>query len=572
MKPISKQWRNCSRACALLVVVTLGACQPTKTVNSDLDAFTFVSPTTLGKIPDIKTISGLVMLAEAKLASGDAKMAISLYLEAAKQSRNPEVAERTAFLARQAGTDNQIQEALNRWREIDPDTHGPHEATFIYAAEYNQPELLQSSLTKLVNSKVDYRAHWIASFWLGLPKEKQQNSLKIMTQVATDSINGSLAMVVTEVKNRIDPSSGTEWLDAWIGLRSPPANVVLFRARLELPERRRAIAYLERFIEVSQDFNVRAQLARWYGLEGDNETARTILRGLIEDDGSRHQDLLTLSILELRSGSLDSAETHLKALLASEKYRSDAYYYLGELASKKEVYNLAIDRFLRVDKGELVIEARKQLANLALKSNDSRQADRWFSEARLLFPKFEVQLNIAEAQFRTANNRADEAIPVLTQALSQDPESIEILYTRALAFEQIDNIDGTEKDLRRILELKPNDPDALNALGYTLADRTDRYEEALSLIKAALQQKPESAAILDSMGWVLLKLGQLENAESYFTKAWGKSQDHEIAAHYGELLWRLGRPKDAREIWRIGYESNPESDKIRRTMKRLTNS
>ena len=169
MKPISKQWRNCSRACALLVLVTLGACQPTETVNSDLDTFTFVSPTTLEKKPDIKTISGLVMLAEAKLASGDAKMAVSLYLEAAKQSRNPEVAERTAFLARQAGTDNQIQEALSRWREIDPDSHGPHEATFIYAAEYNQPELLQSSLKKLVNSKVDYRSHSVSYTHLTLP-------------------------------------------------------------------------------------------------------------------------------------------------------------------------------------------------------------------------------------------------------------------------------------------------------------------------------------------------------------------------------------------------------------------
>ena len=512
------------------------------------------------------------MLAEAKLASDDAKTAVSLYLEAAKRSWNPQVAERAAFLARQAGTSNQIEEALNRWQKIDPNSHGPHEAAFIYAAEHDQPELLQSSLTKLVNSEADYRAHWLASFWLGLPKEKRQNSLKIMTRVAADSINGSLAMVVAEVKNRIDSSSGTEWLDAWIELRSPPANVVLFRSRLELPERKRAIAYLERFIDVSQDVNIRAQLARWHGLEGDNEKALTILRGLIEDDGRRHQDLLTLSILELRSGSLDPAERHLKALLASEQYRSDAYYYLGEIALIKELRKLAIDRFLRVDKGELVIEARKQLASLALKNNDSKQADRWFSEARLLFPNFEVRLNIAEAQFKTANNRAGEAIPQLTEALSQDPESIEILYTRALAFEQIDNIDATEKDLRRILELKPNDPDALNALGYTLADRTDRYDEALVLIKAALQQKPESAAILDSMGWVLLKLGQLKKAESYLTKAWGKSRDHEIAAHYGELLWRLGRPEDAREIWRIGYESNPESDKIRRTMKRLTNS
>ena len=555
-----------------MVLVTLVACQPIKTANSDLHTGKFASPKTLTKIPNVKTISGLVMLAEAKLASDDAKTAVSLYLEAAKQSRNPQVAERAAFLARQAGTSDQIEEALSRWQEIDPNSLGLDEATIIYAAEHDQPDLLQSSLTKLVNSEADYRAHWLASFWLGLPKEKQQNSLKIMARVARDSINGSLAMVVAEAKNRIDSSSGTEWLDAWIELRSPPANVVLFRSRLELPERRRAIDYLERFIEIGQDVNIRAQLARWHALEGDSEKALTILRSLIEDDRSRHQDLLTLSILELRSGGLDAAERHLKALLASEQYRSDAYYYLGELALKEELHNLAIDRFLRVDKGELIIEARKQLASLALKNNDSKQADRWFSESRLLFPNFELQLNIAEAQFRTANNRAVEAIPQLTEALSRDPESIEILYTRALAFEQLDNIDAAEKDLRKILELKPNDPDALNALGYTLADRTDRYDEALVLIKAALLQKPESAAILDSMGWVLLKLGQLESAESYFTKAWGKSRDHEIAAHYGELLWLLGRPEDAREIWRIGYESNPESDKIRRTMKRLTNS
>ena len=572
MKPISKQWRNCSRACALLVLVTLVACQPPKTLDSDLNTATFVSPATRWKAPDIKTIPGLVILAEAKLASGDAKTAVSLYLKAAKNSRNPNVAERAVFLARQAGTGTQIEEALNRWQEIDPNSLGLHEATVIYAAEYDQSNLLQMSLTKLMNSEVDYRAHWLASFWLGLSKERQKNFLEIITRVAMDSINGSLAMVVAEAKNRLISSSGTEWLDAWIGSRSPPANVVLFRSRLELPERKSAIAYLERFTEVNKDLNVRAQLARWHGLEGNNETARTILRSLIEDDSSRHQDLLTLSILELRSGSLNSAEKHLKVLLASEQYRSDAYYYLGQLALRKELHNLAIDRFLRVDRGELVIEARKQLASLALKSNDPEQADRWFSEARLLFPNFELQLNIAEAQFRTANNRASDAIPALTAALSGDPESVEILYTRALAFEQIDDIHRAEKDLQKILELKPNDPDALNALGYTLADRTDRYDEALVLIKAALQQKPESAAILDSMGWVLLKLGQLEKAESYFTKAWSKSKDHEIAAHYGELLWRLGRHRDAREIWGIGYESNPESDKIRRTIQRLTNS
>ena len=138
--------------------------------------------------------------------------------------------------------------------------------------------------------------------------------------------------------------------------------------------------------------------------------------------------------------------------------------------------------------------------------------------------------------------------------------------------EQLGDIDGAEIDLRKILDLKPNDPDAMNALGYTLADRTDRYQEALVLIEKALEQKPESAAILDSMGWVLLKLGRFEDAEPYFIKAWEKSKDHEIAAHYGELLWLLGRQQEAREIWEVGYESNPESDKIRATIQRLTHS
>ena len=170
-----------------------------------------------------------------------------------------------------------------------------------------------------------------------------------------------------------------------------------------------------------------------------------------------------------------------------------------------------------------------------MKQNTPDQALRWFSEARLLFPNFKHELYLAEAQFQTANRMADAAIPVLTEAFMREPDSVEILYTRALAYEQLDDITGAENDLRQILELKPNDPDALNALGYTLADRTDRHEEALSLIESALAQKPESAAILDSMGWVLLKLGRLDEAEPYFAKAWEMSQDHEIAAHYGEL-------------------------------------
>ena len=521
---------------------------------------------------EIQTPAGLILLAEAELTAGNIDQAIHLYSKAASKSTNPEVAERAAFLARQAGSDIQIEQALDRWKAINPDSRGALEASIIFNAERSRPDALEESLTRLFTLEPDYRAHWLASFWAGLEPNRQLALLNALTRVGSQSDNGSLAMVVTEAKNRVAEQTGTNWLDAWIKSHVPPANVVLFRSRLELPDRQRAIAFVERFTEVTSDLNVRAQLARWHGLEGNRETALSILRSVIEEDGNRYPDLLTLGLLEMQAGNLNTAEKHLKSLLASEQYRSNAYYHLGEVAIQNNQDDLAIDRFLRVDRSELVIEARKQLANLAIKQQTPDQAHRWFSEARLLFPNFKHELYLAEAQFQTANRMADAAIPVLTEALIREPESVEILYTRALAYEQLNDIGGAENDLRQILELKPNDPDALNALGYTLADRTDRYEEALSLIENALSQKPESAAILDSMGWVLLKLGRFDEAEPYFVKAWEMSQDHEIAAHYGELLWRLGQQQKARAIWDIGYESTPESDKIRDTIQRLTNS
>ncbi len=555
-----------------MVLLTLAGCQPAGTVMTK-DPTSGSSETTVTQPHrDIQTPSGLILLAEAELARGNADAALILYLRASKQSTNIEVAERAAFLARQVGSTEQIEDALTRWSIVDPESRGALEASLIFAAEKSRLETLEGSLTQLLTLEPEYRAHWFASFWAGLPSEQQNDFLNVLTRVASRFNNGSLAMVVTEAKNRTDPQSGTEWLDLWLSSHRPTANVLLFRARLELPDRTAAIRFIDQFPDVSSDLNIRAQLARWHGLEGNNEKALNILRSVINEDQSRYQDLLTLGLLEMQSDNFDTAEARLKALLASEQYRSNAYYHLGEVAVQKNQIDLAIDRFLRVERGELVVEARKQLANLAMRQDNPDQAQRWFSEARLLFPEFKHQLYLAEAQFQTANNMASNAIPVLTEALSREPESVEILYTRALAFEQLGDINGAEIDLRKILDLKPNDPDAMNALGYTLADRTDRYQEALALIEKALEQKPESAAILDSMGWVLLKLGRFEEAEPYFVKAWEKSKDHEIAAHYGELLWLLGRQQEAREIWEMGYESNPESDKIRATIQRLTHS
>ena len=180
-------------------------------------------------------------------------------------------------------------------------------------------------------------------------------------------------MVVTEAKNRMDAPSGTEWLDLWLSRNQPTASVVLFRARLELPDRRAAIGFVDQFPDVVSDLNIRAQLARWYGLEGDSDEALQILRDVINEDQSRYQDLLTLGLLEMQADNFEAAESRLKSLLASEQYRSNAYYHLGEVAVQRQQIDLAIDRFLRVERGELVIEARKKFVNLATGQNNPYQ-------------------------------------------------------------------------------------------------------------------------------------------------------------------------------------------------------
>ena len=568
------KWPNCNRASVLCVCLLLTACQTVPSTESvEADATPLVQPTqVMGSSYQPRTPAGLVLMAERALAENRTERAVTLYLQAAEQSEQSEVAERAAFLARQVGAPSQSARALTRWRQLDPNNQSALEASLIYAVEHGTAIEAQQSLGRLLTLDPDYQVHWIASFWASVDATKQTALTPRFQNLAELTGNGSLALVVTEIKNRNQPESGTAWLDQWMETHPAIPEVVLFRARLDLPDRTQAIARLNRFPEVLDDANVQSQQARWSGLVGDAVQARVLLRAALKTDPDRHQDRLTLALLEMQADRLEDAEMHLKTLLATERFRANAYYHLGELAKTKQEFDLAIDRFLRVDRGELIVEARKQLASLALTQEQPDQAIRWFDEARLLFPGLRPQLTLAEAQFQTTNGMAQDAIPVLSQALADDPDRRDVLYTRALAYEQMGDIPNAEADLRRILASDPEDADALNALGYTLADRTDRYDEALVLIEKALQKQPESPAILDSMGWVLFKLGRLEEALPYFERAWAIVQDHEIAAHYGEVLWSLGRTLEAQGIWELGYQSNPESDKIRSTIERLTNS
>ena len=180
-----------------------------------------------------------------------------------------------------------------------------------------------------------------------------------------------------------------------------------------------------------------------------------------------------------------------------------------------------------------------------------------------------MQLVMIEAQLLSDRGLEQEVLAFLDEVLVDQPENIDLLYFRAMTGERFDRLDVLEYDLRRILEIDPENADALNALGYTLTDRTDRHEEALLLIEEALALKPDEPAFIDSMGWVQYRLKNYEVAIEYLRRALSLFQNDEVAAHLGEVLWITGEKTEAREVWNKALELAPESEILQDVMRRF---
>ena len=200
------------------------------------------------------------------------------------------------------------------------------------------------------------------------------------------------------------------------------------------------------------------------------------------------------------------------------------------------------------------------------KTEEARQLLR---DTRGNTPSERTQLILAESQLLREAGRHNDAYIVLESALTKQPDNPEILYETALTAERIGKPDLLETHLKRLLELKPDHAHALNALGYSLADRNQRLDEAHDLITRALNLNPDDAFIMDSMGWVLYRQGKLDEALQTLERAYSLKADPEIAAHLGEVLWQLGRRDEARRILRDAAKKHPENEVLAGTLKKF---
>ena len=300
---------------------------------------------------------------------------------------------------------------------------------------------------------------------------------------------------------------------------------------------------------------------------GREEEARAVMR-----DMPQSPDVMLSRILfELAAKKRPAAEKLFTEFEATDYgdpqekafYQAQAAEALGRMQEAMELYG-------RVEHGDRAVAAAIRISELKAMEGDMEAARSELARLRTQHsPAIVEESWLAEARILREAGRREEAFEVLGQAMTSMPASISILYSHALLAADLGRVDVAEKDLRRVIAAQPENAAALNALGYTLADQTERYEEAEALIRQAYILQPGEASIIDSMGWVAYRLGRLGEAIEYLRKAWQLDKNPEIAAHLGEVLWAVGNQEAATAIWREAWERDSENPVLKETLERL---
>jgi tetratricopeptide (TPR) repeat protein len=279
-----------------------------------------------------------------------------------------------------------------------------------------------------------------------------------------------------------------------------------------------------------------------------------------------------LALLYIDQQLPDLAYPKLRGLIASKRFSHDALFHLGVITENKGEHSAALHYYARVTSGRHFLMAVSRSVSLISENYDLSSARLYLSRLRETIPDQAIPLFELEAQLLVKDKREKEAINLLTAGLSRNPENKSLLYARAMIAERQGNFDKMENDLRAIISQDPENASALNALGYSMVLHTKRFQEAYDLIYRAYLLQPNSAAIVDSMGWVLFKRGELKQALYYIKKAMTMMPDPEIAAHLGEIYWQMGDRDLARKAWAQGLKKSPNHKNIITTMYRLNAS
>ncbi len=294
----------------------------------------------------------------------------------------------------------------------------------------------------------------------------------------------------------------------------------------------------------------------------DYPAARAAFEVVIKQDPTNADARLAAALLAGQLGDRRTARAQLLKLAGDGKQADRAHFYLGKLADDIGDVKQALGWYARVSTGEHQTDALLRRAELLAKRGELDAGVALLAKAAPDAQDERMRLLLAQSDLLLNGGRAQQAESLINEALVQNPDNLDLLFARSMVLDKLNRQAEMEQDLRRILEIDPKNTNALNAWGYTLADRGERLDEAHTLISRALEQSPDNPYILDSLGWVLFRKGDLAGAEARLRQALSLLPDAEVYAHLVEVLHALGRTDDARKVLTEGLAKSPKDARL----------
>lgn len=512
----------------------------------------------------------------AEIASQRDQFDITLvnYIHQAQMTRDPAVILRAINAAQIAKDSEAIKELTLIWLEQEPDNISAHQIlAYQYSVDRAFPEAMDQ-IAKILELGGNTSVEALAISSSQASEDEKQELLELYTQLLEQfpdswEVRYSLALVHRNLKQC---DIAIEHLEQVIKTQPDFQQAYIVKANClsEVGNQEEALAYAEQSFNEFPENNALGRLYASLLIEkGDTQAAEDVFATLLDYYPDSANLALSHALLMLENKKVEEAKSAFETLTASPTHSSDAYYYLGRIAEQQDELEQAIKHYQNVTPSSHYNTAIERYVYLLSKQERMDEALEQLALLRQDQPKNAQKLWLIQYQLLNTFDKKDMALNGLNEALIQFPEDESLLYARAMHYDGTGDIELMEQDLQKIINMNPRNAIALNALGYTLADKTDRLEEALKLITVALALRPDNPAILDSMGWVMFKLGKNEEALALLSKAYINYPDGEVGAHLGEVLWAEGKKEEAKKVWNNSLRQQPNHPILRATLERL---
>lgn len=537
------------------------------------------------KLPNVQMTSAMMqqlLKAEMAFKNGDWQGPYLTMMSLAQQTRDPRLAKRAAEMALSAKQPDDALAAVKLWRDYAP---GSDEANQYYLGlvilSDNLPEAEKILAQRLADATPGARGLVMFQMQQLVLRARDKDAAIAMLQRLVAPYGNMMETHVVLAQAALAKGARQDAVrEAQAALQIKPDSEIAVLTLAQVTEdEARVTKILQDFLAAHPDAReVRAAYARLLVNKNQFDAARKEFLVLDKAQPGNPATLYALGVLSMQMNDAAGAEGYFTRFVEvmdktpdEERDPTKALLILSQLAEERGDIKAATDWLDRLDsedpKVQLSVALRR--AQLLAKGGDVPGARKQLATLQPLDKAAQAQVVQVEAQILRDAGKPQEAFKVMQDGVKRFPDNMDVLYDYALVAEKLGKVDVMEKSLRQVIAKVPDNQHAYNALGYSLAERNVRLKEAHELIQKALGMAPNDPFIMDSMGWVQYRMGNLSEAAAHLRKAYSLRNDPEIAVHLGEVLWKLGQQDDARKLWREAKAKDPQNDALKSTLTRL---